>query len=68
MKKFCIVALIVVLIGSLSLNVMGGYQRFKFNYFGHGITMIKDNKTGVCYLANTWRGGFTVMYDANGKI
>jgi hypothetical protein len=75
MKKILILVVITLFI-SIGFNVLAVYERFSFKTYKseiHGwlnTSMIKDKKTGVCYLVfHTDRySSITAMYDSNGKI
>lgn len=78
MKKTLIVILVIVLLASISLNVLAGYQRFliipqqkwKDSFDDNHLTVVKDKQTGVYYLL--YRGyqkaGISVMYDSSGNV
>jgi hypothetical protein len=72
MKKLIIIGLTVILIISLSINVMGAYQRImvKQEITNH-YQIIVDKETGVNYLEYHGYGGaygITVMYNSKGSI
>jgi hypothetical protein len=75
MKKIIIGLLVLILLVSVSFNVVAGYNRFISIKTERDLTkIIIDQKTGVNYLLVYRNYGInspiaiTVMYDSNGKI